>query len=430
MAFIADLHIHSRHSMATSRDLGVPQLCSWAAVKGIRALGTGDFVHPGWRAELKEFLEPDDASGLLRLKPEYARLVNRPCGTSLPLFCLQAEISCVYKRHGKTRKVHNLVYLPDMEAAERLSASLGKIGNIAADGRPILKLDSRDLLEMTLEAAPGAVLAPAHIWTPWYSLLGQKSGFDSIEECYGDLTRHVFMLETGLSSDPAMNRLVSAHDGYALFSNSDAHSGQNLGREANLFSGEPSYRGIFEAFAAAARREPRDDSECAFLGTVEFFPEEGKYYQDGHRNCGVSLTPAESRELGNLCPVCGKPLTTGVLHRIHDLADRTEEPKLENEPEAALLVPLQTILAEILGTSPASVKARREYSRTVENLGPELDVLHNIPVSDVFDWWEPLGEAVSRVRSGRISVTPGFDGQYGIIRIFEPSELAQFGKTR
>lgn len=281
MNFIADLHIHSRFSRATSKALTPRHLAAWARCKGIDVLGTGDFTHPQWRAELREQLVFDEASGLYRLKGEPEQLeilggaqprahTDRPG----PLFCLQAEISSIYKRHGKVRKVHNLVFVPDMEGADRLSERLAQIGNLNSDGRPILGLDSRDLLEIMLETVPQAVLIPAHVWTPWFALFGSKSGFDRLEDCFADLSEHIFALETGLSSDPAMNRLISRLDGYALISNSDAHSGANLGREANLFAGSPSYAGMFAALRATARRERQDSLPCRFLGTMEFYPGE------------------------------------------------------------------------------------------------------------------------------------------------------------
>lgn len=422
MNFIADLHIHSRFSMATSRALTIPHLAGWAMRKGINVLATGDFTHPKWRAELGEQLELDDESGLYRPKPEYAPSQNKD---SLPYFCLEAEISSIYKKGGKTRKIHNLVFAPDMETAEKISARLALIGNINSDGRPILGLDSHDLLEIVLECSSRAVLIPAHIWTPWFSLFGSRSGFDSIEECYGDLTPHIFALETGLSSDPPMNRCLSALDGYALISNSDAHSGANLGREANMFYGQPSYDDMFAALEASASRIDQTSLNCRFLGTCEFYPEEGKYHLDGHRACNVVLSPQESRELNNLCPVCDKPLTIGVLHRVMELADREQAPKLPFEPEARMLVPLPEVISQIMGSGVASRKVQARYDEAVSRLGPELDILCSLPVAEVRAFWEPLGEAVARMRSGSVTLEPGFDGQYGIIGIFSREELEE-----
>lgn len=433
MSFIADLHIHSRFSRATSTALTVPHLAAWAACKGIDVLGTGDFTHPQWRAELRDQLVLDEESGLYRLKgvPEVLEAFEggQPAQTAAaehagtPRFCLQAEISSIYKRGGKVRKIHNLVFVPTLEDADRLSARLALIGNLHSDGRPILGLDSRDLLEILLECVPGGVLIPAHVWTPWFALFGSKSGFNHARNCFGDLTEHIFALETGLSSDPAMNRLLSQLDGYALISNSDAHSGANLGREANLFEGRPSYTGIFAALRATARRQPQDGLDCRFLGTMEFYPEEGKYHLDGHRACGVVLEPAEAKALGDICPVCGRPLTIGVLHRVLELADRETPATLPLEPAVHPLVPLAEVMGEILGVGATSRKVRERYGRALRELGPELDILCRLPEAEVRAWWEPLGEAVARMRAGDVQRQGGFDGQYGSVRLFRPGEL-------
>lgn len=430
MNFIADLHIHSRFSRATSKQLNPRHLAAWARCKGIDVLGTGDFTHPQWRAELREQMVFDEASGLYRLKGEPEELDflggarPRPHeGGKEPLFCLQAEISSIYKRHGKVRKVHNLLFVPSLEDADRLSERLAQIGNLNSDGRPILGLDSRDLLEIMLETVPQGVLVPAHVWTPWFALFGSKSGFDRLEDCFADLSEHVFALETGLSSDPAMNRLISGLDGYALISNSDAHSGANLGREANLFAGPPSYAGMFTALRAAARRESQENLDCRFLGTMEFYPEEGKYHLDGHRACNVVLEPRDALALDNICPVCGKPLTVGVLHRVLELADRETPAQLPLEPEVQPLIPLPEVVGEILGVGSGSRKVQERYSRLLRELGPELDILCHLPEADIRAHWEPLGEAVARMRRGQVIRQGGFDGQYGVVRVFEPEEL-------
>lgn len=435
MNFIADLHIHSRFSRATSKALNARHLAAWARCKGISVLGTGDFTHPQWRAELGEQLELDEASGLYRLKGEPEQLDVMAGGAMQggdaqgPLFMLQAEISSIYKRHGKVRKVHNLIFMRTLEDAARLSQRLEQIGNLHSDGRPILGLDSRDLLEIMLECAEDAVMIPAHVWTPWFALFGSKSGFDRLTDCYGDLSEHIFALETGLSSDPDMNRLVSQLDGYALVSNSDAHSGANLGREANLFDGRPSYEGMFTALRAAARRQPQDSLDCRFLGTMEFYPDEGKYHLDGHRACNVVLEPRESRALGNICPVCGKPLTVGVLHRVWELADREEPAQLALEPEARPLIPLAEVVGEIVGAGVTSRKVQERYGRLLRELGPELDILCRMPENEVRAHWEPLGEAVARMRRGQVFRQGGYDGEYGVVRVFTPEELADIRGT-
>lgn len=435
MNFIADLHIHSRFSRATSKALNARHLAAWARCKGISVLGTGDFTHPQWRAELGEQLELDEASGLYRLKGEPEQLDVMAGGAMQggdaqgPLFMLQAEISSIYKRHGKVRKVHNLIFMRTLEDAAKLSQRLEQIGNLHSDGRPILGLDSRDLLEIMLECSEDAVMIPAHVWTPWFALFGSKSGFDRLTDCYGDLSEHIFALETGLSSDPDMNRLVSQLDGYALVSNSDAHSGANLGREANLFDGLPSYAGMFAALRAAARRQPQDSLDCRFLGTMEFYPDEGKYHLDGHRACNVVLEPRESRALGNICPVCGKPLTVGVLHRVWELADREEPARLALEPEARPLIPLAEVVGEIVGAGVTSRKVQERYGRLLRELGPELDILCRMPEAEVRSHWEPLGEAVARMRRGQVFRQGGYDGEYGVVRVFTPEELADIRGT-
>lgn len=403
MSYIADLHIHSRFSMATSKALTTDEIAVWAARKGIGVVGTGDFTHPVWLDELARDLIFDEESGL------YVH------GSSGVHFCLQAEISCIYRRDGKVRKVHNLVYAPDLGTAKKISSRLARVGNITSDGRPILKLDSRDLLEIVLESSPRAVLIPAHIWTPWYSLFGSRSGFDRLEDCYGDLAEHIFALETGLSSDPAMNRCISALDKYALVSNSDAHSMSNLGREANLFAGQPAYDALFGSLRASARGE--DDS--GFLGTLEFFPQEGKYHLDGHRACGVVLEPEESRELGNICPVCGKPLTIGVMHRVMELADRPlpRDSAVPFGPEATLLTPLVEVIAQIVGAGPSSRKVHKVLDDVTARLGPELNVLTTLPLEEIRSFWEPLGAAIANLRSGRVEIIPGFDGRYGKVQV-------------
>ncbi len=432
MTFIADLHIHSRFSRATSKQLSPRHLAAWARCKGINVLGTGDFTHPQWRDELRQQLVRDEASGLYRLSGPAEDLDflqgKTPPDADGPLFLLQTEISSIYKRQGKVRKVHNLIFVPTLDDADRLSQRLELVGNLHSDGRPILGLDSRDLLEMTLDVCPGAVLVPAHVWTPWFALFGSKSGFDRLEDCFDDLSSHIFALETGLSSDPGMNRMVSRLDGYALISNSDAHSGANLGREANFFAGAPSYDGIFAALRAAARRLPpdRQPQDCRFLGTMEFYPEEGKYHLDGHRACNVVLEPREALALDNICPVCGKPLTIGVLHRVCELADREAPASLPHEPEARPLIPLPELVGEILGVGSGSRKVQDRYAALLRELGPDLDILCRMDEEQVRRHWEPLGEAVARMRRGQVIRKGGYDGEYGVVRVFSPEEAAEW----
>jgi len=417
MDYIADLHTHSPYSRATSPEGTLSGLAGWARVKGIQVIGTGDFTHPGWFRSLREELTPAEP-GLFKLKDEESIVSPLTGVTPAPVrFLLSAEISSIYKREGSVRKVHNLLYVPDFGSAERLNATLAGIGNIESDGRPILGLDSRDLLEILLTQAPEGFLVPAHVWTPWFSLFGSKSGFDSIEACFGDLTPHVFALETGLSSDPDMNRLISGLDRFALISNSDCHSPAKLGREANLFSTDLD----FFALRAAIRANRRD----TFRATVEFFPEEGKYHADGHRACHVCLDPLETRRRGLTCPVCGKPLTVGVLHRVMELADRQKPLHRENSPEVFNLIPLPEVLGEILGTGPASKKVAELYSRIIGRFGSEFGLLLQAPPEEIRREFPILGEAVERMRSGRVIRRPGFDGEYGVIRVFEEGELDQ-----
>ena len=317
MSFYADLHIHSKYSRATSKNCDLKHLAYWARKKGIAVVGTGDFTHPVWRAELKEQLIPAEP-GLFRLKPDLEKEVTAmlpPACQGTTRFMLSVEISTIYKKGDKTRKIHHLLYAPDFPAAERITESLSRIGNVKSDGRPILGLDSRHLLEITLESDPGSYLVPAHIWTPWFAALGSKSGFDAIDDCYADLAPHIFAVETGLSSDPEMNWRVSSLDRFRLVSNSDAHSPEKLGREACVFDTERDYFSMRHAL----------ETGQGYRGTVEFFPEEGKYHLDGHRNCHIRLLPHETRQLEGRCPECGRPLTVGVMHRVDDLADREDE---------------------------------------------------------------------------------------------------------
>ncbi|MDR2504259.1 MAG: UvrD-helicase domain-containing protein [Deltaproteobacteria bacterium] len=424
--FRADLHIHSRFSRATSSRLNAPLLAGWAALKGLHVLGTGDFTHPGWRAELAEALEPVPDGGLYRLKrPEEAgALLSDLADTPLMRervgeirFMLQAEISSIYKRDGRVRKIHNLVFMPNFEAADRFCLKLGQAGNLESDGRPILGLDARDLLELVLESDPHAYLIPAHIWTPWFSLFGSNSGFDRIEDCFGPLSEHIFALETGLSSDPEMNRRLSALDRFRLVSNSDAHSGEKLAREANLFSGEMSYTGIFDAL----RTDGGKGADTRFLGTCEFFPDEGKYHLDGHRDCSVALSPEETRALGGICPVCGRPLTVGVLNRVLELADRSA-PLYRPDEAFCSLIPLPEIVGEILGAGVNSQKVARFYHGLLRDFGAELDILLQTPADDLARRSSALAEGIVRMRRGEVIRQGGYDGKFGVIRVFRSEE--------
>jgi len=418
MNYIADLHVHSPFSRATSKECSPSGLFSWARTKGIQVVGSGDFTHPGWLKQLKKDLEPTER-GFLRLQNENGPAPLSPhSATPDPVrFILSAEISCIYKRHGAVRKVHNLVYVPDFASAERINDRLARIGNIRSDGRPILGLDSRDLLEIVLEAAPDGFLVPAHIWTPWFSLFGSKSGFDRVEDCFGDLTQHVFALETGLSSDPDMNRMISSLDRFALISNSDCHSPSRLGREANLFTTGFDFFSLRDALKA--------NSKDVFHGTVEFFPEEGKYHLDGHRACGVRFEPEETRRTGSLCPVCNKPLTVGVLHRVLELADRQEPLYSDTSPVFHSLVPLPEVLGEILGVGPSSKAVERAYGLVIGRFGSEFGLLLHASTEEIREVSPLLADTILRMREGRVIRQGGYDGEFGTIRLFEDDELTR-----
>lgn len=418
--FRADLHIHSRFSRATSKQLTVRHLAAWALVKGIHVLGTGDFTHPAWREELRENLVEDEESGLFRLRDDSnlqdeLKIFGGKAFAGKVRFMLQTEISSIYKRGGAVRKVHNLVYMPSFEAADNISQKLAEVGNIASDGRPILGLDSRNLLEMVLETDPLAYLIPAHIWTPWFALFGSKSGFNSMEECFGDLSDEIFAMETGLSSDPAMNWLWSALDRYRMVSNSDAHSGANLGRETTIFSGDASYEGIYRALRGEGLGHKLE-------GTLEFFPEEGKYHMDGHRKCGVMLTPVETLARGGICPVCGKPLTVGVLNRVLELADRSVPEKPQNHADFVSVVPLPELIGEVVNTASSSQKAQKMYADAIAHFGSELDILQYVSAADLHKFSPLLAESISRMRRGEVIREPGFDGEYGTVRMFSKKE--------
>jgi DNA helicase-2/ATP-dependent DNA helicase PcrA len=417
MPFVADLHVHSRYSRACSRDCDLEHLAWWAARKGIGLVGTGDLCHPAWAEEIRTKLVPAEP-GLFRLRPDLERdvLATLPGSVRTPVrFQLSVEISTIYKRGEKTRKVHHLLYAPDLGVAGELTRRLARIGNLGSDGRPILGLDSRDLLETLLDSGAGGYLVPAHVWTPWFAALGSKSGFDSVSDCYADLAGHIFAIETGLSSDPSMNHRVSSLDRYRLVSNSDAHSPPALGREATVLSCELSYEGVRRALETGAGLD----------GTIEFFPEEGKYHLDGHRTCEVRLEPAETRSRDGRCPVCAKPVTVGVLHRVEVLADRPAGYVPAGAPGWRCLVQLPQVVGELLGVGSKSKSVEAEVARMVDRLGPELSILQDVPLDAAAAVGPPgIDEALRRLRSGEVVLAGGYDGEYGVVRLFEPKELA------
>lgn len=411
--YIADLHIHSRYSRATSRDCTPEYLDLWARRKGIDLLGTGDFTHPAWRQELEDKLVPAE-DGLYVLKEDLRLRDQAPEGGRRPRFVVSGEISSIYKKNGRVRKVHNVILLPGLEEAKKLAEKLETIGNIHSDGRPILGLDCRDLLEITLEICPRAIFVPAHIWTPHFSVFGAFSGFDTMEECFEELTPYIRAIETGLSSDPPMNWRLSALDRFQMISNSDAHSPAKLGREANLLEIDMSYDGLYGAIQEGK----------GLKGTIEFFPEEGKYHFDGHRKCHLCLSPREAENYQGKCPVCGKKLTLGVSHRIEQLADRQEGFHRAEARPFESLVPLPEVIAASTGHSAASMKVQKQYEEMLGNLGTEFDILRNVPVEEIHKKAGYLiSEGIRRLREGKVRRFPGFDGEYGTVQLFEPSEL-------
>jgi DNA helicase-2/ATP-dependent DNA helicase PcrA len=416
MEILADLHIHSRFSIATGRDADLPHLDLWGRYKGLQVVGTGDCTHPKWLEELAGKLVPA-AAGVYTLKPKLALPLNLegPRWEAVPpvRFMITGEVSTIYKKGGKVRKVHLLLVLPDLEAAQKLSQRLGRLGNVASDGRPILGLDARFVLELVLEIDPRALVIPAHIWTPWFSVLGSKSGFTSLEECFEESIAHIYAVETGLSSDPAMNWRISGLDRFALVSNSDAHSPQKLAREANIFKVAPTYPDISQALRT---RE-------GLRGTIEFFPQEGKYHLDGHRQCGLRLLSEEAKRLGCLCPRCGRPLTLGVEHRVLDLADRENGACPPDAKPFESLIALPVILGEVLAVGPASKKVRQAYFGLLEKLGPEMEILRHVPLEALAqEGGILLAHGIDRMRRGEVHIAGGYDGLYGEIRLFTPAE--------
>ena len=416
MELIVDLHVHSHYSRATSRNCTIEGLYFWGKQKGINVIGTGDFTHPLWFAEFQSKLEPAEG-GLFRLKKELADQIDETLPASVrgnPIrFVPTVEIATVYKKGGRGRKLHQLIIMPSFESVARLNTQLERIGNLAADGRPILGLDSKDLLRFAVNADKDSLYIPAHIWTPWFGLFGSKSGFDTLTEAYEDLTSEIHAIETGLSSDPAMNRRLRQLDAITMISNSDAHSPQKLGREATIVRGELSYETVIGAIKT---NDPR------LVGTIEFFPEEGKYYYDGHRACGVRFSPEETKAHNGICPVCGKRLVVGVDYRVDELADRTiQEERLAKVTE--YIVPLAEIIAESRGVKATSGKAvASEYSGLIASLGDEFSILRKLPIERIREYSPQIALAVEHIRTGNVYRDPGYDGVYGTVRVFQDRE--------
>jgi len=412
MEFVADFHIHSRYSRATSKEMNLETLEKWAGIKGIKILGTGDFTHPQWIKELKEKLEPVE-SGLFKLKNSNSDV----------RFLLTTEVSCIYSKKGKVRKIHIIIFAPFLNIVEKINTRLAWIGNLNADGRPILGLDAKELLKIVLNVSEDCLIVPAHIWTPWFSLFGSKSGFDSIEECFEEYSKYIFAAETGLSSDPAMNWRLSALDRITLISNSDSHSPAKIGREANVFDTEISYYEMAKAI--------KEKDSKKLLYTIEFFPEEGKYHYDGHRLCGISFSPKESNKYNNLCPHCGKPLTIGVLNRVEQLADRPEGFKPQNSIPFKRLIPLEEIIADALNVLPGTMQVEREYKNLIKNFVNEFNVLLKTKKEDLEKVTMPkIVEGIIKTREGKVFIEPGYDGVYGKIKIFSQAEEKEVLKQK
>ena len=403
MKFAADLHLHSKYSRATSKDMDLATISQWAKWKGISVLGTGDFTHPMWFSELKKKLK-DDGSGLF--------------GYNGIKYMLTTEVCNIYHDKDKLRKIHTMILAPSFEIAGKINKELGRFADLMSDGRPVFSLHVKKIAEIAFSASNDCVLVPCHIWTPHFSLFGSNSGFDSIEECFGEYSRNIFAAETGLSSDPAMNWRVSALDRLALISNSDAHSPSKLGREVNVFDTELSYKGIVSALKV---KDP-----MKFLYTVEFFPEEGKYHFDGHRNCKVCLSPKDTKKKKRKCPQCGKPLTLGVLNRIEELADRAEGLKPDKSIPFKNLVPLIEIIADAYDKGTDTAFVRNEYIKAISAGGGELDMLVDKSIDELSSFMPPIiVEGIKRVREGKINISPGYDGQYGEIKIFSNKDRAE-----
>jgi len=405
---VADFHLHSRYSRATSRELTVSELAKWAKVKGVHVLGTGDFTHPLWMQELGDALQPTE-TGLYEHQGAH--------------FILTVEVNTLFYRAGRAHQIHVLMFAPSLEAARRINRALDAFGNLSVDGRPTLRLEPAALVRVALDIEPRCLIVPAHAWTPHFSIFGANSGFDTVEECFGPQTKHIYALETGLSSDPAMNWRLSQLDRFALISNSDAHSGRRIGREANVFACERSYDGIVDAIKS---RDPQK-----FLSTLEFFPEEGKYHFDGHRNCQIRWSPADTRQHHGRCPVCGRPVTVGVMHRVEVLADRPADVAAAGRVPFQRLVPLDEIIAEALGVGAATQTVEREYQQLVYTFGTELNVLLKAPEEELRGAASAkIVDGILRMRQGRVFIQPGYDGQYGTVHMFSDEEPAAVGEQQ
>ena len=408
MRFIADFHIHSKYSRATSPKMDLENIAKWAEIKGIKVITTGDFTHPEWFKNLREKLEPAE-SGLFRLK-------SADFGVR---FILTTEISCIYSKNGRVRKIHILIFSPSLEIVEKINTQLGLVGNLKADGRPILGLDAKELAKIVLNVSEDCLIVPAHLMTPWFSLFGSRSGFDSLEECFEEYSKYIYAGETGLSADPSMLWRMPDGRRITLVSNSDAHSLPHIGREANVFDCDLDYFSIIKTI--------KEKNPQKFLYTIEFYPEEGKYHYDGHRLCGISLSPEETKKYNGICPRCGRPLTVGVLNRIEKLADKPEGFIPEDAIPFKSLVPLAEIIAEVLGVGTGTKRVEKEYENLIKKLGSEFNILLKSEREDLEKFTLPeIAEGVIRAREGRVIKEPGYDGVYGKIRVFSKEEQKKF----
>ncbi len=427
MQFIADLHIHSKYSRAVSPKMNLEELDAWASDKGMRLIATGDFTHPKYFNEIKTKLEPAEP-GFFKLKDEF-KIKNIKGGLADTRFILSVEISSIYSKNEKTRRVHNIVFSPDIESAQKINEKLSEIGNLASDGRPILGLDSEELARIVFEINEDCVIIPAHAWTPWFSVFGSMSGFDSLEECFGKYADKIFAIETGLSSDPTMNWRLSKLDNIALISNSDSHSLERIGREANVFNCDFSYKGMMDAIKNSA--PSRRGNKSGFLYTIEFFPEEGKYYLDGHLDCNFSCKPKETLKLKEICPKCGKKMTVGVLSRIEKLADRPDGFIDKKRVPFKSLVTLDSVIGDALGVGKSSNKVKKEYWKLIRALDSEFNVLLNANIKEIASNSKiEIAEGIKRMREGKMIIKPGFDGDFGVISIFSDKERAAFSKSK
>lgn len=403
MEYIFDFHIHSKFARATSKNMVLPELDIWANKKGIKVLGTGDFTHPVWFSHLKENLQEAE-QGLYKVK-------NSNTGV---LFMLTSEVSCIYSQGGKVRRVHLLIFAPSFEVAEKINKELSKIGDLASDGRPILGISAKNLAKIVFNASKDCLVVCAHAWTPWFSVFGSKSGFDSLQECFEEMTPYIYAIETGLSSDPEMNWRIPELDNVAIISSSDAHSPQKIGREATVFNLEKV--DYYEIINSIKQRK-----NIAY--TIEFFPEEGKYHYDGHRLCGIKLTPEQTKKFNGICPKCKKPLTVGVMYRVEELAKRPQGFKPEGAPPFKKIIPLQEIIADVMNLPTTSKKVLQEYENLIKNVGPEFYILLKSDIKDLQKVTMPeIAKGIDMVREGKVFIDPGYDGVFGKIKIELPKE--------